>query len=116
MNRLESDRAYVETLKSKHEILTTLGRTPDPAELGTVAAFEIRMWELEANPAHEEVLALGATNTHMIFALAIALPSLGITLGGMAVVLEHKLLWTAGLVFAALGIIGIGMGVFTMLS
>jgi cytochrome c peroxidase len=40
VNSLEGDRFYMETLKSKHEILTTLGETPDQAETKAIAAFE----------------------------------------------------------------------------
>lgn len=116
VNRMESERAYVETLKSKHEILTILGETPDPSEIATVAAFEDRMQALEAYTSSEEAEVRVSADAHEIYAIAVTLLALGITLGGMAIVVERKLLWTVGLVFGALGTVGIGMGVLTMLS
>ena len=116
VSRLESERAYVETLKSKHEILTILGETPDPSEVAAVAAFEDRMGGLVASTAEDESEVHESADAHEIFAVAVTLLALGITLGGMAIVVERKLLWTVGLTFGALGTIGIGLGVLTMLS
>jgi hypothetical protein len=113
---LEGDRVHVETLNSKHEILTALGETPNRVEVERVVAFEEEMRELKAGTAREEALALTADNTHLIFAVAVVLLSLGITLGGMAVIVEHKFLWTVGLVFGVAGAAGIGLGVLAMLS
>jgi hypothetical protein len=115
MNRLESDRAYVEMLKSKHEILTALGETPDPVEIEAVVAFEEEMAELERETADEEALVRVSANAHEIYAIAVTLLALGITLGGMAIVIERKFLWIVGIVFGALGAVGTGMGVLTML-
>ena len=116
MSYLEGDRIYLETLKSKHEILTALGETPDPAEVETVVAFEEKMRELETDTAREETLALAGARADTVFAIAVTLLSLGITLGGMAIVMERKFLWIVGVVLGALGAVGIGMGVLTLLS
>lgn len=116
VSTLEGDRVCVETLKSKHEILTSLGETPDPAEIKRVAAFEGEMRELEAGTARDEALALATANTSMIFAIAVTLLSLGITLGGMAVVIERKWLWAAGLAFGAAGAAGVGLGILSMVT
>jgi len=117
MNNLNSDRLYVETLKSKHGILIALGETPEPVEVQTVAAFEEDVRELGSEAAREERLVLGASSTHMIFATAVTLLSVGITLGGMAVVVERKWLWAVGLGFGAFGAVGMGLaGVKMLLS
>ena len=79
VNSLEGDRVYVETLKSKHEILTALGETPDQAEITTIAAFEKEIQELETQAAGEETLVLTATRSHHTFTIAVAL----ITLHGL---------------------------------
>jgi hypothetical protein len=113
---LEGDRVYVETLRAKHEILAAVGETPNSAEFEAVLAFEEEMRELEADAAREEELVLATAHTHMIFAVAVTLLALGITLGGTAVVVERKLLWVAGLVFGAAGAAGVGLGVLRMLS
>jgi hypothetical protein len=115
MSRLEGDRIYAETLKSKHEILLALGETPDPAEAERLEAFEAEMRELQAEAAREEALALSSTSAHQVFAIGVTMLSLGITLGGMAIVLERKFLWAVGLIFGALGVLAVGIGVLTML-
>ena len=115
MNYLEGDRGRVETLKSKHGILTALGETPDPAEIELVVAFEEEMRKLEAGSAREEALTHTITNAHVIFAIAVMLLSIGITLGGTAVVVERRWLWAAGLVVGAAGTLGVGIGIVVTL-
>ena len=80
-----------------------------------MVASEEEMRELEADAAREEMLALAGARADTVFAIAVTLLSLGITLGGMAIVIERKFLWTVGIVFGALGAVGISMGVYTML-
>jgi hypothetical protein len=116
MSSLEGDRQFVETLRSKHEILAAMGRTPDPAEVQRIVAFEQGVAQLEAETAREEALALSVADAHMVFAVAVTLLSLGITLGGMAVVVERKWLWVVGLLVGAAGAAGLGMGILTMMS
>ena len=115
VNSLESDRIYVETLKSKHEILTTLGETPDQAEIKAIAAFEKELQELETQAAGEETLVLTDTRSHHIFAIAVTLLSLGTALCGMSIIVNQKFLWGAGLLFGAIGSVGVGLGVLRML-
>jgi hypothetical protein len=116
MSRLESDRLCVETLRSKHEILLALGETPDQAEVERVEAFERETRELETEAAREEALALSSASAHQIFAIGVTMLSLGITLGGMAIVVEHRYLWYVGLLFGALGVLTVGLGTVTILT
>lgn len=116
MNYMEGDRLYVEILKSRHEILTAIGENPDPAEVAYAAQCAENLDDLEANVANEESLSLQTTNAHMVFALAVTLLSLGITLGGMAVLLDRKLLWIVGLLIGMVGSVGVIAGVVVMLS
>ena len=115
VNSLERDRIYVETLKSKHEILTTLGETPDQAEIKAIAAFEKEIQELDTQAAGEETLVLTDTRSYYIFAIAVALLSLGTALCGMSIIVNQKFLWGAGLLFGAIGTAGVGLGVLRML-
>ncbi len=115
VNSLESDRIYLETLKSKHEILTTLGETPDQAEIEAIAAIEKEIQELDTQAAGEETLVLTDTRSHHIFAIAVALLSLGTALCGMSIIVNQKFLWGAGLLFGAIGTVGVGLGVLRML-
>jgi hypothetical protein len=116
ISSLEGDRLYMETLKFKHELLTALGETPDAEEVQALTRSQNDMRELESETAYDEETALTAVNTHMVFAIAVTLLSLSITLGGMAVVVERKVLWKVGLVFGAAGAVGVLIGVLTMLS
>ena len=116
MNYLEGDRLYVEILKPKHEILTEMGENPDPDEVKIIAQSEGDLEELKANVSHEESQSLSRSNAHVTFAIAVTLLSLGITLGGMSVVVERKFLWIAGLAIGAVGAVGVIAGVITMLQ
>ncbi len=115
VNSLEGDRIYIETLKVKHEILTALGETPDQAEITTIAAIEEEMLELEIKTFDEESLVKTTTKSHHIFAIAVALLSLGTALCGMSIIANQKYLWGVGLLFGAIGTAGVGLGVLGML-
>jgi hypothetical protein len=112
---LQGDRVYVETLKSKHEILTILGEMPDQDEIATIAAIEEEMLELEIKTIGDESLVETTTKSHHIFAIAVALLSLGTALCGMSIIVNQKYLWGVGLVFGAIGTAGVGLGVIGML-
>jgi len=115
VNSFEGDRNYVETLKVKHEILTALGETPDQAEITTIAAIEEEILELEIRAVSDESLVKTTTKSHHIFAIAVALLSLGTALCGMSIIVNQKFLWGAGLLFGAIGTVGVGLGVLRML-
>lgn len=116
VDSLEGDRIYVETLKSKHEILTALGETPDQAEIATIAAIEEEILLLKIKRVGDESLVKTATKGHHIFAIAVALLSLSTALCGMSIIVNQKYLWGAGLLFGAIGTAGVGLGVLGMLS
>jgi hypothetical protein len=116
VSSLQGDRVYVETLKSKHEILTILGETPDQAEITTIAAIEEEMLGLEIKTAGDESQVKTTTKGHIIFAIAVAMLSLGTALCGMSIIVNQKYLWGAGLLFGAIGTAGVGLGILRMLS
>ena len=116
VNSLEGDRVFVETLKSKHEILTILGETPAQAEISTIAAIEEEMLGLEIKTAGDESLVNTTTKGHNIFAIAVALLSLGTALCSMSIIVNQKYLWGAGLLFGAIGTAGVVLGILRMLS
>ena len=115
VNIMEGDRIYVETLRSKHEILTALGESPDQAEIEAIAAFEIEMQELETEAAEEEAMVITATSSNRIFTIAVALLSLGTALCGMSIIADQKSLWMVGIVFGVVGVFGLGIGILTMI-
>ncbi|MEA3440233.1 MAG: DUF4337 family protein [Chloroflexota bacterium] len=115
VNNLQGDRNYVETLKSKHEILTALGKSPDQAEIEAVAAFEKEMRELAVEAADEEAIVLTSTHATRILTTAVALLSVGTALCGMSIIANRKYLWIVGLIFGVFGAIGVGLGVIDLI-
>ncbi len=114
VNSLERDRISIEILKSKHEILISLGDTPDQEEIKAIAVFEEEMQELKPESEDEETLVLTAAKSHQIFAIAVSLLSLGAALCGMSIIINQKYLWVVGLVFGAIGTVGLVWGVVRM--
>ena len=112
---LEGDRVSVEILKSKHEILASLGKVPDEGELLAISEFEAEISEKKADIAREESVTTLAEQTHLVFAIAVAVLAAGISLCGMAVVVSEKWLWYVGLIVGSLGSLGILWGIGRML-
>lgn len=111
---LESDLLYVETLKSKHEVLAALGESADRDEVEEIEAFEEEVREMERQTDIEEVLVVSSINTNRILAVTVALLSVGTALCGMSMIANRKYLWTAGIVFGLLGAIGLAAGILFM--
>lgn len=112
---LEGDRVSVEILQAKHEILASLGEAPDEGELLAIFEFETEMAEKQANISREETVTTLAEQTHLVFAIAVAIMAAGISLCGMAVVVSEKWLWIVGLIVGNLGTIGILWGIASMM-
>jgi hypothetical protein len=113
---LESDRVSVEVLKAKHEILVSLGESPGETELDAIRAYEAEIEEKQSEVLQEEFLARTFGQIHLIFAVSVTLLAVGISLSGMSVVIEQKWIWTVGLVFGAVGSIGVILGIFSIIS
>ena len=73
------------------------------------------MRELETEDAIEEAMVITAISTNRIFAVVVALLSLGTALCGMSIIANQKYLWMVGLAFGAVGTAGLGLGVISML-
>ena len=116
VTRLENERVTIQVLRAKHELLEGLGRAADPDELAQIQVFEEETEALGAELAAEERQDQRTGNTHLILAIAVMLLSVGITLGGMAIVVEEKFLWYAGLAVGAVGILGLVLGIVRMLT
>ena len=116
LTRLENERVNAQVLRTKHELLDSLGRAVDPDELAQIQAYEEEMEDLRTELALDERQDQRMGNTHLILAIAVMLLSMGITLGGMAVVVEDKRLWIAGLVVGAVGFLGLVLGVARMIT
>jgi hypothetical protein len=112
---LEGDRVSVEVLKAKHEILLSLGETPDAAEVVAIQTFEQEIKQKQAEITAEETLAQTFAQTHLIFAVAVTVLAVGISISGMSVVVEQRWLWVVGMAFGLAGSIGVALGIITML-
>jgi hypothetical protein len=116
VSRLEGDRVSIEVLEAKHEILASLGETVDPAEIAQIQAYQEEARVLEMEARLEEALAQRTGYTHLVLAIAVTVLSVGITLSGMAVVVEEKRLWLAGMIIGGAGALGLAYGILVMLA
>ena len=116
ISRAETDRISVEVLQAKHEILASLGESVDPAEIALLEAYEEEQQELMMEAALEEAQTQVTGYTHLVLAIAVTVLSVGITLGGMAVVVEERLLWIAGLIIGLIGMVGLAFGIYMMFA
>jgi hypothetical protein len=116
LSRLENDLVHIEVLRTKHELLYSLGRDVDPAELAQIQAFEEEAEDLVGELTAEERQDRSAGSTHLILAITVTLLSVGITISGMAVVVGERRLWYAGMVFGAGGTLCLALGIVRMLA
>jgi hypothetical protein len=107
---LETDRVEIEVLQSKHEILRHLDETPAESEVARVKAYREDVSRLTKAVSDEESLVRATTHAHLVFAVAVTLLSIGITLGGMAIIARQRFLWLIGLIFGLAGTVSVALG------
>lgn len=112
---IETDRVEIEVLQSKHEILRQLDEPPAEPELARVRAFREDLERLGEEVSEEESVVRATTHAHLVFAVAVTLLSIGITLGGMAIIARQRFLWLIGLVFGLAGAVSVAIGFRDML-
>jgi hypothetical protein len=112
---LETDHVEIEVLQSKHDILGQLGQAPAEAELARVRAYREDEGQIEEEVSGEEGVVGATTRAHLVFAVAVTLLSIGITLGGMAIIARQRFLWLIGLVFGVAGAVSVALGFRDML-
>ena len=88
----ESDRLNIEVLKSKHEILTSLGEALNRAEIDRIRKFEDEMSRLQLEIQREELATQSTMFEHELFAIGVTLFSVAITLSGMSIVVQRRAL------------------------
>ena len=111
LSRLEGDRVSIEILEAKHEIMASLGQAADPEEIAQIRAYEEQERELSRDVRYEEEQVQAFDYANNILAIAVTVLSVGITLSGMAVVVEEKRLWLVGLIIGAGGILILALGI-----
>lgn len=116
VSQLEADRIHVELLKSKHEILTSLGTAVDNSEVEEIRKYQDEIEELKTEIEAEESKVQITIFEHELFAFGVTLLSIAITLSGISLVAKRKRIWAAGLVIGVIGAGLVGIGVYKMLS
>lgn len=109
----QTDRVNVEVIKVKHELLMALEQPVDPADVDRLAAWEEEISRLELEEQALEIDTQKLTSVHLVFAISSTVLAFAITLSGMAVIVDHKSLWFAGMILGAVGILGVIAGIFT---
>jgi len=114
VNVKESDRLAIDILKAKHEILISLGEKPDPIEVEQIAKYTREATIRAQKAMAEENIVQSLALPHLIFAVSVTLLSVGIALNGIAMVMDHRMLWLIGVILGILGVIGLVGGVLLM--
>ena len=113
---LEGDRVNVEILRTKHEILTSLGEIPDETELEAIRKFEKEILEIDAEVSEDEAVSQMTGQIHLVFAVSVTIIAAGISISGMSVLVHLKWLWAVGMVLGLVGAVGVVMGIISMLN
>jgi hypothetical protein len=113
---LEGDRVSVEVLKAKQEILISLGEIPHETEMEAIRIYEEEIEAKQREILEEETLANTLGQTHLIFAISVAILAAGISLSGMSIVVSQKWLWVVGMCIGAVGVVGVFWGIISMLT
>lgn len=106
----------IELLSSKHEILESLGESPDPEELERVREFQARAREAKSSATQSEASVQKTLPEHERFAIGVSLLSIAITLSGMSIVTTSRRLWFLSLTLGLFGAALLAVGFFKMIS
>ena len=106
----DADRISVEVLRTKHEIQTALGITPEAAEVEEVAALEAEAAAGNTEASAEEDAVRVHSSEHLVFALAATVFAVAIAVTGLSAIVDRRWLWGAGIVMGvvASGILAAG--------
>ena len=115
LSRLENDRLHIEILRSKHDLVRSMGQLPDEAEVLRILEYEKDVAALETIVGRDEVRVVIANQKHTVFALGVTLLSIAITLSGMSIIASRQILWYVGIVFGLVGCGFVSWGIFTFL-
>lgn len=110
--QLANDEIHAEVLRTKHELLASVGKTPDPAEVAKVQDFERDAQDLKLAIQKEKLLERQTSYTHEIFAIGVTLLSIAVTMSGMAIVSSRRGLWYVGVLFGVVGCGFVFLGIF----
>jgi hypothetical protein len=102
----DADRISVEVLRSKHELQTALGITPDAAEVEEVAALDAEAEAENTQAEAEEAAVREHSSEHLVFALAATVFAVAIAITGLSAIVDRRWLWGAGIV---MGVVASGI-------
>lgn len=99
----EAELVTIAVLEAKHDVLLTLGETPDPAEVAQVEAYQqdVARLQEESEALEQETVETGSI--HLAAAVAATLFAVAIAVTGLSAIVRRRWLWAAG---AALGGVG----------
>ncbi len=103
VSKLNADRISIEILESKHDVLTSLGLSPDEAEIERIREYRRHAEEMNARIAEEGEGGEVSLREHELFAVGVALLSIAITMSAVSNLLKEKRIWMAGLAFGFVG-------------
>lgn len=112
LSRMEDDRLHIEVLRSKHDILKSIGKSPDAAELQRILEYAKEAEALQSDVELKEMQVGIANYDHGIFAVGVTLLSIAITLSGMAIIADRKIVWHVGIFFGAIGCGFVAWGIY----
>lgn len=113
---IEGDRLNIEILKSKHDVLISLGKTIDQSELVRIKDYEKNEKDLAAEVRNDDAKVKRTILLHEFFAVGVTLLSIAITLCGLALLAKRRSLFIVGLVFSCAGASIVFYSVFMMLD
>jgi hypothetical protein len=107
--RLQNDRLEIEVLRAKHDLLRQSGVEPAASELSRIRAYETDLLRMTEQTTEEEAVVRTSAHAHLVFAIAVTLLSVGITLSGISMIARRRPLWIAGLAFGLAGTVSMAI-------
>jgi len=115
VSRLQADRISIEILENRHRLLEAMEEEVSAEEARKVQEYREHAGDMRLEAQHLEAVVESSMHAHLLLAICVTLLSVGITLGGMAIILETRVLWLSGLVLGAGGGMGVIYGIALML-
>ena len=116
VEKLEAERLTIQILRSKHELLSALEHKPDEKEVELIKKYEKNIKKFAQQLIQEEGEVRHTLHEHEMFAIAVTVLSVAITLSGIALVSRGKTMWKIGLAFGFAGISLFLLPIFEMLT
>lgn len=108
------DQLTVDLLRTKHEILTALGREVSEEEVQRIEGIAEEAGLLMNEVSAEDASARISVSNHLMFSIAATIAAIAIAVTGLAPIVHQRWLWSVGILigvvavgFLAYGVIGL---------